>query len=68
MKKCYIEPEVEFVMFDEKEGFIVTCSQDCASCYFLECEPSDCYVASPSASSFVEPGVPATGRDFTEIC
>ena len=54
MKKYYIKPEVEFVMFDDKEGFIVTCSTDCTGCHFLVCT-DECLVANPSASSIVGP-------------
>lgn len=56
MKKDYRVPEVEFIIFNGDSRFIVACSDDCSSCYYLECEPSDCYVASPKVN----------GAGFTE--
>ena len=46
MKKEYKVPEVEFIVFNGDSLFTVSCSNDCTGCYYLECEPSDCYLVS----------------------
>lgn len=60
MKKQYSVPTVEYILFKDENGLIATCSDDCSSCYYFECTPSDCYIASPSNSSVVPDG-PAIG-------